>query len=51
MQAVSNSKDELKTFPNHVHIGNDKDAKESESMDLQRVLEEFNLNKLYLRIM
>ncbi len=29
---------ELKTFPNHVHIGNDKDAKESESMDLQRVL-------------
>ena len=30
---------EMKTFPNHVHLGDDKDAKESAPIDLQGVLE------------
>jgi len=30
---------ELKTFPNHVHLGNDKDVKESAPIDLPEVLE------------
>ena len=30
---------ELKTFPNHVHLGNDKTVKESAPIDLQEVLE------------
>lgn len=31
---------ELETFPNHVHLGDDKDAKESATIDLRGVLEE-----------
>ena len=30
---------ELETFPDHVHSGGDKDAKESAPIDLQGVLE------------
>jgi hypothetical protein len=30
---------ELETFPNHVHLGDDKDAKESATIDLRGVLE------------
>ena len=30
---------ELETFPNHVHLGDDKDAKESAAIDFQGVLE------------
>jgi hypothetical protein len=37
---------ELETFPNHVHIGNDKDAKESATIDLRGVLEVLKNAKL-----
>jgi hypothetical protein len=30
---------ELKTFPDHVHLGDDQDAKESAAIDLQGILE------------